>query len=159
MKIGKVTLFERREISNGRGGKNTVLYYLIRSPWIDIDVRSLHEDGYVSAGAPMHNHGVEMYRLCLWGGYDELRSDHPRGWVRKVRPGTINHLPKDTFHYIVRQVGDPSWTIGFATKWRGSSKPQFLVDGEPVSMIDWISEQGKQHVAYSFAKAIDAPVE
>lgn len=147
VKIGKLSLFEGSIFSYGKwllmakpvilpnahGEPNITLIYLFRSPWIDVDVRGLWET--TAPDVPPHTHGVELNRLCLLGGYDEERED---GSYRFIRPGTLNRLRLHDGHRVLSLKRVPTWTIGWAARWKGLNKPSFLTSEGPVPIAEWV---------------------
>jgi hypothetical protein len=68
---------------------------------------------------------------------------HPDGRLRRVRRGTITHIPKEGFHHTKEVSGRTGcWTIGIDARWQGLSSPGYMIEGEFVPMWRYAEMRG-----------------
>lgn len=100
-------------------GRSITVFTLLKSKWFDIDIRQCWID-QDPAVMPLHGHGVTFYRLCLLGGYTDVRRNERGELVfRRIRPGSINVIPKDVPHLQFQLTRKPVLTIGIVARWQG----------------------------------------
>jgi len=88
-------------------------------PWLPFSVY-LHAFLKPDAGRDLHNHPWEKaWSLILSGGYDEERLDDDEIVERRMRPGRVNRIRRETFHRVVRLYANPTWTLFVTGKYAG----------------------------------------
>ena len=141
MKVGpfKIHLRPKPQVTRGLTGEVfTVRYMIVQSKWFDILVRNIVRPN--PRTSPMHCHGVEMFTVCLRGGYDDDWAD---GRERRVRFGSLTHLRKTDYHTAHTIYGKKGcWTLGLDARWKGLNSAGYLIDGKFVSMWRYAEMQG-----------------
>ena len=90
-----------------------------RFAWLPFTVY-LHGFLKPDATRDLHNHPWEKaWSFVLHGGYDEERHVGDEIVERRIRPGRLNRIYRDTFHRVLRLHADPVWTIFVTGKFSG----------------------------------------
>lgn len=151
LRLGPVTFYWPKWRHVSEDPKTISILTLFRSKWVDCDFRQMWHEAD-PATEPRHTHGVGMWRLCLLGGYDDLMED---GSIRKIRPGRVNHLRHDEAHEQIRLLRTPTYSFGFNLRYRGLSRPAFLLDdGRKIPMEDFhatIAQGSERNASYKEA--------
>lgn len=95
---------------------------------------------------PPHSHAGRIFSFILWGGYIEERLDSIDSPVRCVlrKPFSINWLPTQTYHRIIRLPRKKAYT--FVVIFPTVQQPEYAVNGRSVPLMDyWRGEYGSVH--------------